>query len=407
MSDFKIEVSQPPSGTAYALPVTGCSVHRTLNNAVSTMEFKLKDVKTNLGLYNVELKQGASTLFRGTIKTDKIDYKGVNLDIASLQAFDNLDKFNRRIVAEIFLPTGTPYNVRDILITILTKYTSGITFNGVKQFSATIDEIIFDYEPLLRCVQRLANIAGCYFYIDRDNDFHFFADNDGTISTAFNESNIMTRGFNIEYNNTEIANRVWIIGAKQAASNYTEEIYSYDGENRVFKIGYSPTSMEAFEWSGSAWVSKTIEQEKNYDGTEYFLYNKDEKNVTIPPHRNVPASGKFKVKYKALIQIMDMYEDALSQGIYGLYEIAIKSADIKTKAEARKIARQTLKTRSKNIITVQFSTTDWNSPAIGKLVPIKLAAYNLDTKMLLVEKTTNFEFDTNLSWCTCTLQGVV
>jgi hypothetical protein len=202
-------------------------------------------------------------------------------------------------------------------------------------------------------------------------------------------------------------NKIWVIGAKEASTESKEQQFSYDGNNRIFNLGYEPNYVEAYEWNGSLWDTKVIGEEKNYNETQDFLYNKVEKNVTIPSHVTVPVSGKFKIEYRPTIEIIDFFEDLDSQNKYGIYEKALKSKDIKTKAEARKLTRTELKNKSNTIAVINFSTFDFRPLKVGSLVNVVLSRYAIDTVFLITDLTIDYDLSNASALANVTAQGVV
>lgn len=386
---------------------TSASIKRTLNTAVASLDVVCRNEVTTLNMLPVELRESTTVLFSGTVRKHGIAYVAPEEDKIGLTGLDVLDLANNRLVAEAYPEDTVPYDVRTILLAILAKYFPEITTNHVEMFTSTITDYRIDYEPLFKVLKKLADMSGCYFYIDKDLDLHWFQDNEGSVVQTYDLSNILTNGWSVDFNSTDLVNRLWVIGAKQASAVEREQIFTYDGVNRIFNLGYEPNYVRAYEYSGG-WIERTINLESNYDGDEYFLYNKQEKNVSIPVHRTVPASGQFKITYRPTIEIIDYFEDLSSQAQYGLYEQALKSRDIKTKAEARKIARTSLKTRRGNNVVVNFKTRDHLPLEIGKLVKINMPRYGLNNVSLLItDLTLDYALQNGACRASVVAQGVL
>lgn len=389
--------------------VRGCSISRTLSKATSTISVDTLNVIKNRGLQTLIFKELDQTLFRGIVVKHNVAPQRMAYDSVKIDAFDETYIMNNRLVAESYPASGGPYNIRTLLISIMAKYYPSATLANVAQFSSSIDEIRFDYEPLLTVLQKLADISGCFFYMDPTGDLHFFQDNEGTISQSYGDGygNVIMDSFNLEYISTEVVNKLWVIGAKQASIEYREQIFNYDGQNRIYNLGYIPNYVEVKKWDGSGYNTvMKVKEEKSNDGTQDFLYNKVEKNLTIPLNISpIPASGSFKIRYRPTIEIIDFFEDRTSQNSYGLYEKALKSKDIKTKAEARKIARNSLKTNSGSIINISFDTYDFRPLSIGSLMQLKLDRYDIDGVFLIVDLVTHYDLSTGEAKASVSLQG--
>lgn len=408
LSQYKAYYTDFDSNT-YQLSLRKATHTTTLNNAVSTLSLETQDTITNLGLMTVEFKEDSTTLFKGIINNQKVKYYTPSLDVHNIDCFDYLNFANKRLVAEIYTEATGPHNLQDVLEDILGDYFPEVTTNNLKSFTSSIDTIFFNYEPLFNCIKKIADMVNANFYIDGSLDFHFFIGNEGTVITNYTTSNIIPTSFELEYISTELVNKIWVLGAKQISTTELEQVFNYDGENRVFSLGYVPNNVTAEKWNGSAWVSADIKEEKDDDELQDFLYNKDEKNVTIPDNITpIPSTNKFKIIYKPTVEIIDYYEDLDSQDTYGIYEKAIKSKDIKSKSEARKIARTELQKNSISLALIKFSTYDVGSSLkVGRLINITLSRYNLNGSFLVLELTKEYDINNGSVKATITAKGVL
>lgn len=384
-------------GNTNKLRIMGGTIEHELNNSIPKLRFMTKNVINNLGLKKVYIDINNNICFYGKVKTQNITPFGA-LDEVRFEAFDYLDIANHRIVAENYSITNGPYKIQDILIDITSKYLPEITYNNIQAIDNEIEAISFDYETLYSCYKKLADICGAYFYIDSSLDFHFFINNEGITDKVYDESNVrLNEGFEIDIENTKIANRIWVIGAKQASPNYKEQIYNFDGLNRIFTLGYEPNYVLAYSRDSTQdpWVEKNIGEEKNYDGSQDLIYNKAEKNVSIPDDKVIPSNGQLKIKYRPTEEFIDYYENLSSQNKYGLYEVVIRDKTIKSLIEARRKTRLMLRKRSYIIRTITFLTPDWQGYNIGKIITLKLDRYSINNYFTIVARTINLNTRTS------------
>lgn len=112
-------------------------------------------------------------VFGGVIDKPVSKYLSVssNAKVHNIQCVDNLFITDKRNIAKVY----TNMLAGDIVKDILTNYLSieGIT-TGVIQDGPTVTEAVFNYISVTRVLERLAEIAGFEFNVDKDKKLQFF-----------------------------------------------------------------------------------------------------------------------------------------------------------------------------------------------------------------------------------------
>ncbi|MCG8482343.1 MAG: hypothetical protein MJA31_03465, partial [Clostridia bacterium] len=272
-----------------------------------------------------------------------------------------------------------------IIKDIVNQAASEFTTNHVKECNNIIQLLRLRYETVFDSLNKIIDyLTDWYIYVDQDKDIHFFQHYE-EVGTVFDEStNIIVDTAKIDYETEELTNRVWILGAKQASSNYEEEYFVGDGKSKIYKIAYEPNDTEAFVNDNPV----NINIKSKDDGQQDFLIDKKEKVIYRPDYKSPIDNGvTIKFKYKPTIEIVDFFEAPNSINNYGLYERVIKNKDITDKLEARKYGRAALKRTSEIKRLLCFSTRE--EIKIGQKVNVRMPLWDIDSEWLVTSVQTS------------------
>lgn len=242
--------------------------------------------------------------------------------------------FNYRVVNESY----TSKTVEYILTDILTKHVPEVAPTYIKASGIVISNIRFNFKPVMAAIQDLLSLVSeWYFYVDQQNKAHFFQryESDGS---ELNTTNIKADTINATYDRTTAVNRVWIVGAKQADTNYIDQFFTGDGQQRYFTLSYEPNYTDMYV-GGVLKNSKLVE---NDDGAQDFLIDKRNRVVFIPNNIATPFSGTIKAHYRPTVQLIDYFENA-QEANKKLIEKAIKNQNITDRMEARRFGKAEIK----------------------------------------------------------------
>jgi hypothetical protein len=352
---------------------------RRLGDAAS-LSIECHEMYRNHAMDAVTLTVDGIVRFRGTVKR-QADTRKETIRISRLECVDDSDKLQRRLVLEVF----TDQTPKQMIESIITDYASWVTSANVQDVGGAVESMVFDYDSVAIAIQKIADLVGAYWYLDEDNDLHFFTESDGGASTTYDSRiNMARNSFTLDTTAVDLANRVWVLGSKTAATNYLEQQWVGDDTTQVFSLAYVPNYPEVYENE----VQKTIEVEKGETSSEDYVYNKKEKalrRVAGPLGNGIP----LRFKYRPTTQIIDYFEDSGSVATYGLYEKAIRDRKITDKAAARKRGKSELK-RTKSVQRVcNWRTRDWEV-APGQIASIVVPPFNLVADIRIEEMDVTF-----------------
>lgn len=344
--------------------------------------------------HTITIQKGGVTRFAGYIINQTDSDKGVKM--TEFECMDWTYVLSNRIVAKSFANNDTFLGQPDLIIkNMLTDGAPEITQTNIQAVSFSIESLQFPYNQLLECIAKVMDyLTDWFWYIDASKDFHLFNRYESTGVTFDNSTgsyNFLKKSLSVKYLGEKHMNRLWIIGAKQAAASYIDVYFTGDGSQRYFTLPYEPNYTDIYVGG----VLKASLLESNDDGAQDFLINKSQKVVFIPDNIVTPFTGTIKVHFRPTIQVIDYYENAPSIATYGLYEKVIKNKDITDKLSARQFGRAEIKRKSveKRIVNLQT----FEDVKIGQQCPINIVEDNTKGKWDVVGNFLVRSVDTSIS----------
>lgn len=347
---IKVELLDRETGQTYDITNRTLSIQISRSLAVEStkIEIRAKDINEAHVLNNITITLDGQQIFKGFVVSQNDEQHGPeSFKFTMFECIDYSWLFNWRIVNKIIQSQTVNTAIKDILA----SYVPEVTSSNVDVCDTTIEELRIPYTPVSNVIKDFLDLVpGWYFYLDANNDAHFFYRYEAE-GPELNRTNVKVETLSVTYNKQASVNRIWIIGAKQASQNYIEQYYTGDGKQRYFNFAYEPNYTEIYV-DGVLKSSKLVE---NDDGQQDFLIDKKNKVFFIPDNISTPFSGTIKAKYKPTVQLIDYFENA-REAKKLLLEKAIKNKDITDRLEARRYGRSEVMRRSRNIRTVSLVT---------------------------------------------------
>jgi len=297
------------------------------------------------------------TLFAVGQVTDQKETDETSIKAVSLKCSDNAFYLKKRVVAERFGSDDSYQGRPDLILKyLISQYVPELTTNSIQACSEVIDELYLEYIYMSEVMNRIMkHLADWHWYVDGENDFHFFKgyETDGIkFGMVDGRYNFQLNTLNVSYKGEEGANRIWIVGAKQASPDYIDQYFNSDGVQRVFSLAYLPNYAEITIDGGDPLSWKLL---KNDDGNQDFLIDKEGKVLSIPGNINPIPIGQIRIHYRPTVQVVDYFEDPKSIREHGLLEAVVKSKDITDRLSARKVGKAMLKqqARAKRIVSLK------------------------------------------------------
>lgn len=368
MTAYQVTVTGPSGSVDITPNVLSASWSRSLGDASASLDLACKNITDNLSMYAITLEVDGVLYFSGTVKSQSESYDQT-MKRVDLKCIDNTDRLQRLLVAEVF----ENQTAKEIITEARNKYAPWLGVTNVDDIGGDVELLTFNYEPFINVISKLSEMTGAHWNIDAYNRLSFFLDNDGFTSFDFTPNRILEGSFNLDANATDLCNRIWIIGAKQASPNTIEQTFTGDGNNQFYSIAYEPNYPSVTE-NG---VAKTIAIDKEGTPTTNYVYNKKEK-VLKRVAGNLPNGTVLKITYRPTVQVIDYFEDPASVAAYGLYEKAVIDKKITDKMAARKRGRAELKRKKDIIRSAGWNTRSWRVNP-GQLTRVVMPAFGINS----------------------------
>ena len=368
MTSYTVTATGPTGSVDITPNVLSATWSRSLGEASASLDLSCKNLIGNLCMHAITLEVDGTLYFSGTIKTQSESYD-YPMKRIQLKCVDNTDRLQRLLVAEVF----ENQTAKEIITEVRNKYAPWLGITNVRDVGGDVELLTFNYEPFINVISKLSEMTGAHWNIDAYNRLSFFLDNDGFTDFDFTPNRILEGSFNLDANATDLCNRIWIIGAKQASPNTIEQTFTGDGNNQYYSIAYEPNYPSVTE-NG---VAKTIAIDKEGTPTTNYVYNKKEK-VLKRVAGNLPNGTVLKITYRPTVQVIDYFEDPASVAAYGLYEKAVIDKKITDKMAARKRGRAELKRKKDIIRSAGWNTRSWRVNP-GQLTRVVMPAFGINS----------------------------
>jgi len=333
----------------------GLIVSRALTSQIDMCNFEVivdsvTDWKPSM-LDDVKVLEDSTVIFAGTLIESDETLSGGNVQIISCLAKDYSFDLDRELVANVYENTNVQLAIEDII----TNYSTGFTFNNVAAVGA-IDYLAFKYEYPSKCLQQLAELSGCDWYVDEDKDIHFFAKE--SIASPFNLTDTNGKYYfdslKIKNDVKNLRNTIIVRGGTYLGSTLTETQIA-DGNQITFLLAY--------KYSNTSWTvagsAITVGIDFIDDPTLFdAVYNFNEKALKFPSGSQ-PTNGQVvSVTGDPHIPVIVRVKDPVAIAAHGAFEYKVVDTSINSKEGARDRASAELRGWSTEIHEGKFQTKE-------------------------------------------------
>lgn len=346
-----------------------------------------------------------------------------------------------RIPLTAFAITGTPdwtavvyANVRVTETASSSISVDDLRVQGRFSISATnvdttgddIAHFAVSFKSASEAIDRLAKHVGWSWHIDEAADLHFSPVALVTPTAPFSLSDTTENhiGFSASVDMSQLANRVYVRGGKEASGAQTEEQYG-DGLKTTFFLRESPRSIGPYLYdivvsvdTGAGYVTQTCGIANRDDPAAYaFLLNAQEGYLTNGTHAVLGATHKLKAVYTYLKPVLIRQDNLASQaamqsilsGTDGVYEHVIIDSTITSSAVARLYADSHLASYANALLTVSFTTFDEGLRA-GQTLTVNKPSHGINDTFLIQRVSRTQVADSTWQFsvtCASTVLGIV
>jgi hypothetical protein len=350
-----------------------------LNNQVDVMRFAVRKygASTFAPAVNdtVELLDGATTIFKGVILSVEKATEGHAINYYDVECVDNMHFLGRVLVAESYTNT----TIDAIIDDIVANYAPTFTTTNVDA-DIPVESILFNRISVTDALAKLARLSNHSFYVDYDNDIHFFAKNSepAPFNLTDTSDNYIYESLSIRDDVSQLRNRVFIQGGEAEGEARTEYL-SGDNDKLKFSLTNKFASLPTITVGG---VAKTVgveflSEEDSFD--VFWDYNQRYIRFKV-----APAAGTKNIEVNAAIlyPIQAEVEDAASIATYGVYEFARTDNTIQTKTEAIDFGVTELEAYAQKISEGSFETNE-SGLRSGQIITINSTSRGINESFLI------------------------
>lgn len=347
------------NGTDRSSYVNWQTLQRTevLTKEVDRMEFEILKTPSKASLPDVgdavRLEEDSVAVFGGVIIEKNEVIKGGLLIGYQVRCKDYSQYLDRKVVTKAY----ANQSARAIVLDIIATFTSGFTTNNVASSTPTVGSIKFNYEQVTRCLTQLCDQIGWDWYVDADQDVHFFEEETSPAPFNLDDTGGKFEWETLEINKSllQLKNSVYVRGGE-----YKSTIAEASAYDRYVGNGTETTFQLAFKYDNitvkKGGVTQTIGTDQQTDpATVDLLYNFNEKFIKFGTA--VGSSVEVVIYGDAYIPIIAQARDSVSIATYGEYQAALVDKSITSVNEAQTRARAELKKYAESVFEAQFKTT--------------------------------------------------
>lgn len=330
-------------------------LNRSLTNQVDTFEYRIR--RANSTGYKptledeIQVIEDGTTIFGGLIieMTEEID---ALVEYTYCVAKDYSFDMDRNLVVRVYQNESVENIIIDMVNNILP---AGYTTTNVV-CPTIINYIAFNYEYPSKCLQQLAQLANCDWYVDNSKNLFFFTQ--GSNASPFNltdtNGKYVYNSLVINKNITSIRNSITVRGGVYPGNTFTEH-KTADGIQLTFTQAYAYTNIVVTVGG----VSKTVGID-NVDDPASFdcLYNFAEKAVKFRTATIPSVGADVSVSGNPSLPVITKLTDMSSTAQYGVFEFKIVDKTLNSKEAARDRARAEISAWAEQINDGNFDTRE-------------------------------------------------
>ena len=339
---------------------------------------------------------GSARVFGGVIvelEQNALTYGLVRWEV-SCQDYTRL--LDRRLVPDVY----TNMTANEIIADLADRYfPSDFTTGGVDA-DVVVRAVSFNYKPLSKCLDELANMIGYDWYVDYHKVLYFFKANDNPAPFEVTDTNGKHEyeSLVIRRDNSQVRNTIIVRGGEYEAASFTAEVEA-DGDQTVFPLAYKFEEDSFIATLTGEVVDHGIDTVDDADDHR-ALYNRDEKILKFRDTRKPSAGAVLRYGGRPLLPVIVRQSSpaAISamvsaEGGDGVYEHLILDKTITSKEAARQRAAAEIQTYATTLSEGEFRSYSHGLRA-GQKIRINSASRGID-EYFVINKVTLAQFDSS------------
>lgn len=235
------------------------------------------------------------------------------------------------------------------------RFFGAITSDNVEG-DVIIKTITFNAQPASKCIQKLASQINYNWYIDEENDIHFFQKNSivAPFSLTTTSHNYLEDSLKFKEDISQLKNFITVRGGEKISEGSKTTTTKGDGTTLEF------STISKFFEKPQVYINaveKTVgveylDEEADFDC--FWSYNEKKIRFKVAPSN----TDIIQIVGFPLIPILRNVEDAGSISKYGRYEFKTENKSIRSDEEALQYALAQLESYANGLIDFEFETYD-------------------------------------------------
>lgn len=331
---------------------TSVQLDRALTNQVDTLTFNLKRANSSgyspALLDNILVMENGVTIFGGQVITLGEQYDGY-VEYLTVTAKDYSFDMDRNLVVEIY----QNMSVHDIIVSIATNVLpAGYTTTNVVCLT-TISYIAFNYLYPSKCLQQLAQIANCDWYVDESKNIFFFAQGSkpAPFSVTDTSGTYVYGSLSITQDITNIRNSIIVRGGTYVGNSIVTEMKTADGQQLTFLQAYEYSSVSVKIGSTSQTVGVLNVDDPTLFQCMYDANNRAVIFATAPTANAVVSVGGYPI-----LPVITKLTNSASVAEFGTFQFIITDTNIGSRQAARDRARAEITAWAEDVNDGSFDT---------------------------------------------------
>ena len=328
------------------------------------------------------VEEDATRIFGGVIvKIDKRT-EGHATVRNTITCKDFAQYLNRQLVTERY----ENETLEDVIDDIITNYTTGFKTNNVNG-TLVVGTVAFNRITVTECLEKLARLTNYSWYVDYNQDIHFFQKNTTPAPFTLEDDNdtYIIDSLSITQDISQIRNKIFVRGGDEQG-NVREEIYYGDSDQLNWplanKFAEKPTVLVAG-------VPQTVGIDYLDDEASFDCFWSFSQKYIRFKTSTVPGTGdEVSIEGIPLFAIIVNVPDPVSIGTYGVYEYSIRDTSIKSQSEAIDRAIAELSAYADTINDGAFQTYNSGLEA-GQILTINSTIQGINEQFLIQKVVTS------------------
>lgn len=330
----------------------------------------------NVAVHDViVVEEDGTTIFEGTVTQTRVrgfdgnpnlyDEGGVP-ELSITITAEDYARIAERVTVTATVADGTL--LKTFLTTLVTDVLSalGVTLHASQVNGPPLPAMTFERVRASEVLQALSDATGYVSRIDYDKALRMWAPGDLAAPFNINEFDDPARWTgDVEVESIvgdDYANRVIVVGDVLTEYGH-EETWTGDGTTTEFQLEWTPFATRGYVVTDYA--SDLFETLTTQDFAGTATWTLDTTSNTITRETGAPFNGAdIRMNFDGTFQAYAMAEDAADIAAHGLFEVVIKTSDIRTTAAAQALADEILAQRLNAGEQKASYTTRYTAPTL-------------------------------------------